>query len=90
VVKDIAAKVDARKLAQVAAFYENSAVRRLGYLLDVTGHERSSKHLEKFARQAKSSKPLDPSIKPILGASAPVEINSKWRLTIAEPVEVDF
>ncbi len=89
VVKDIAAKADTRKLAEVAAFYENSAVRRLGYLLDITGHERISKPLEKFARQAKSSKPLDPSIKPILGASAPVEINSKWRLTIAEPVEVD-
>ena len=89
VVKDIAAKANGRKLAEIAAFYENSAVRRLGYLLDMTGHERISKSLEKFARQAKSSKPLDPSIKPILGASAPVEPNSKWKLTIAEPVEVD-
>jgi hypothetical protein len=55
----------------------------------MTGYERISKSLEKFARQAKSSKPLDPSIKPIPGASAPVEPNSKWKLTVAEPVEVD-
>jgi predicted transcriptional regulator of viral defense system len=89
IVKDIGAKANVRKLAELAAFYENSTVRRLGYLLDITGHERISKPLEKFARQAKSPKALDPSIKRIPGASAPVELNSKWRLAIAEPVEVD-
>jgi hypothetical protein len=89
IVKDIAYRANGRNLAEIAAFYENSAVRRLGYLLDITGHERISKSLQKFARQAKSSKPLDPSIKPIVGVSAPVELNAKWKLTVAEPIEVD-
>ena len=89
IVKDIAAKADGRKLAELAVFYENSAVRRLGYLLDITGHERISRPLQKFARQAKSSKPLDPSVKPIAGVSAPFELNSIWKLTVAEPIEVD-
>lgn len=91
VVKDIGAKAAPRKLAKIAGFYENSAVRRLGYLLDLAGHSRQSKALELFAAQAKSFKPLDPAVKPILETSADdAEKNMKWRLTIHEPVEVDF
>jgi predicted transcriptional regulator of viral defense system len=91
VVKDIGAKAVTRKLAKIAGFYENSSVRRLGYLLDLAGHSLQSKALEPFTAQAKSFKPLDPSIRPILETSAEdVEKNMKWRLTIHEPVEVDF
>jgi predicted transcriptional regulator of viral defense system len=91
VVKDIGAKAAPRKLAILAGFYENSSVRRLGYLLDLAGHQSQSKALEPFAGKAKSFKPLDPAIKPILGNSGvDEEKNVKWRLTIHEPVEVDF
>ena len=91
IVKDIGAKAVPRKLAKIAGLYENSAVRRLGYLLDLAGHSQQSKVLEPFAAQAKSFKPLDPAIRPILETSqADVEKNMKWRLTIHEPVEVDF
>ena len=91
IVKDIGAKAAPRKLAKIAGFYENSAVRRLGYLLDLAGHSRQSAALESFAAQAKSFKPLDPAIRPILETSAEAaEKNIKWRLTIHEPVEVDF
>ncbi len=91
IVKDIGAKAAPRKLAKIAGFYENSAVRRLGYLLDLAGHSRQSGALEPFAAQAKSFKPLDPAIRPILETSAEdAEKNIKWRLTIHEPVEVDF
>ena len=91
VVKDTGAKAVPRKLAKLAEFYENSAVRRLGYLLDLAGHSRQSKALEPFAAQAKSFKPLDPAIRPILESSAEdAEKNMKWRLTVHEPVEVDF
>lgn len=89
IVKDIGAKASPRKLAKIAGFYENSAVRRLGYLLDLAGHSRQSKALEPFAAQAKSFKPLDPAIRPILETEA-AEKNNKWHLTIHEPVEVDF
>jgi predicted transcriptional regulator of viral defense system len=91
VVKDIGAKAAPRKLAKLARFYENSSVRRLGYLLDLAGHQSQSKALEPFASKAKSFKPLDPAIKPLLGNSgADQERNLKWRLAIHEPVEVDF
>lgn len=90
-VKDLGARADPRKLAKAAAAYENSAVRRLGYLLDRTGHTRQAKSLESFARKAKSMKPLDPSFKPLIGSRVDrPEKDSKWMLVINEPVEIDF
>ncbi len=91
VVKDIGAKAAPGKLAKLAGLYESSSVRRLGYLLELAGHHRQSRVLEPFAGKAKSFKPLDPAIKPILGdSSQDIEKNIKWWLTIHEPVEVDF
>jgi len=89
--KDIGAKASPRKLAKAAAVYENSAVRRLGYLLDHAGHVRQAKILEPFARKAKSMKPLDPSFKPLTESLAELyENDAKWKLLINEPVEIDF
>ncbi len=91
VAKDIGAKADPRKLAKAAMAYENSAVRRLGYLLDRGGHARQAKSLELFARKARSMKPLDPSVKPLTESLAELhEKDAKWMLVINEPVEVDF
>jgi predicted transcriptional regulator of viral defense system len=91
VVKDIGAKADPRKLAKAAVAYENSSVRRLGYLLDRAGHARQSHALEPFVKKAKVALPLDPSIKPLISPLAnPSEKDSKWMLTINEPVEIDF
>jgi len=91
VVKDIGAKADPRKLAKAAVAYENSSVRRLGYLLDRAGYARQSNALEPFVKTAKVALPLDPSIKPLISSLAdPSEKNSKWMLTINEPVEIDF
>jgi hypothetical protein len=90
-VKDLGAKVDPRKLARVATHYENASVRRLGYLLDLAGHARQADALAAFARQAKSMKPLDPSVKPLLPElTVPHERSSRWKLVVNEPVEVDF
>lgn len=91
IVYDLGKNADPRKLAKAAAVYENSAVRRLGYLLDHFGHERQSKVLVPFARKAKSMKPLDPSVKPLIKGMADVsEKDSKWLLIINEPVEIDL
>ncbi|MBI5783601.1 MAG: hypothetical protein HZA69_07655 [Gammaproteobacteria bacterium] len=91
IVKDLGASADPRKLAKAAATYENSAVRRLGYLLDHAGHARQAKALEPFARKAKSMKPLDPSVKSLGKSPAdPNEKDLKWMLVINEPVEIDF
>jgi predicted transcriptional regulator of viral defense system len=91
IAKDIGAKADPRTLAKVAAAYENSSVRRLGYLLDHADHVRQAKALEPFIKKAKSSVPLDPSVKPLLESQAEMyESDAKWKLVINESVEIDF
>ena len=89
IVKDIGAKANPRTLATAAAAYENSAVRRLGYLLDQAGHGRQARALEPIVKQAKTMLPLDPAVKPIVAALAQVhQRNTKWKLMINEMVEI--
>jgi predicted transcriptional regulator of viral defense system len=89
-VHDLGSKADPRILATAASAYENSAVRRLGYLLERFGHIRQSHALQAFAEQAKSFKDLDPAAKPIVEAlRATEEKNPKWKLVINVPVEID-
>ena len=91
IAKDIGAKAEPRTLAKIAAAYENSSVRRLGYLLDLAGHGRQANALKPFVRQAKTAVPLDPSVKPLIVSHAePHEKDAKWKLVINEPVEIDF
>ena len=93
VAKDLGAAADPRKLAKIASAYENSTVRRLGYLLEYTGHVSQAKALESFVGRAKSMKPLDPSVKPMsetFGELYEHKKDEKWALEINEPVEVDF
>ncbi|MDR3617204.1 MAG: type IV toxin-antitoxin system AbiEi family antitoxin [Candidatus Obscuribacterales bacterium] len=91
IVHDIGNKANPQMLAKAAALYENSAVRRLGYLLDLFGQERQSKALAPFARKAKSMKTLDPSAKPLIEGMADLaEKNNKWMLIINESVEIDL
>ncbi len=91
IAKDIGAKADPRRLAKIAAAYENSSVRRLGYLLERAGHVRQADALETFVRKAKTAVLLDPSVKPLIESLAELhEKNTKWKLVINEPVEIDF
>lgn len=90
IAKDLGNKADPRRLAKLADVYENSSVRRLGYLLDLGGHARQANALKPFARKAKSMKPLDPAVKPLIPSLALAEEkNAKWMLLINERVEVD-
>ena len=90
IAKDLGGKADPRKLARLADVYENSSVRRLGYLLELGGHLRQAKALERFVREAKSLKPLDPAAKPLAASLASVqERNPKWMLLLNERVEVE-
>jgi predicted transcriptional regulator of viral defense system len=89
-VHDLGKKADARILAKAANAYENSAVRRLGYLLERFGYLRQSRVLRPCAEKAKSYKPLDPSAKPIVPELAgDAERNSDWKLLINVQVEID-
>lgn len=87
---DLGPKANPRILGAAAGFYENSSVRRLGYLLDHFKCERAAHLLLPFAEKAKSLKPLDPSAKPLAESlSATYEKSAKWKLVINEPVEID-
>lgn len=91
IVQDLGAKADPRKLARAAAAYENSSVRRLGFLLDRAGHARQSKVLEPFAQKAKTAVLLDPAIKPLIASAGDAYAKDvKWKLRINESVEIDF
>ena len=93
VAKDLGADANPRKLAKIALAYENSTVRRLGYLLEYAGHARQANALESFVKKAKSMKPLDPSIKPMPEALSELyehKKDAKWALVINEPVETDY
>jgi predicted transcriptional regulator of viral defense system len=89
IVKDIGAKANPRTLVTGAAAYENSVVRRLGYLLEQMGQGRQARALEPFVKQAKAMLQLDPAVKPNVAALAQAhERNAKWKLVINETVEV--
>jgi predicted transcriptional regulator of viral defense system len=91
IVKDLGVQADVRKLAKAAEFYENSSVRRLGYLLDHAKHHRQARALEPFVKKAKTALLLDPSVKPLIAShTGTAPRDSKWLLIINESVETDF
>jgi len=77
IVKDIGAKASPRLLQKAAGTYENSAVRRLGYLLDLAGHARQADALQGFVKRARTALPLDPAVRPLVGALAQAGAKSK-------------
>lgn len=90
-VHDLGKEADASILTKAASAYENSAVRRLGYLLELFGHARQANALRSFAEKAKSFKAFDPSVKPIVPElAATEERNTDWKLIINVPVEIDL
>jgi predicted transcriptional regulator of viral defense system len=90
IAKDVGGHAKPATLAKIAVHYENSSVRRLGYLLDRVGHKRQAAALQSFAKQAKSAVSLDPSVKPLIeGLASRREKASKWMLVINESVEID-
>ena len=90
-VHDLGKKADSRILAKAASAYENSAVRRLGYLLERFGHTRQANALRPFADKAKSFKSLDPASKPVVAALKSLEEKDPtWKLVINVPVEIDL
>jgi predicted transcriptional regulator of viral defense system len=90
IAKDIGDKADSGKIARIAASYESSSVRLLGFLLDLAGHEEQACALEPFAKKAKTATPLNPGTMPLVASLAKVsEKNSRWKLLITESVEID-
>ncbi|MGO6732654.1 type IV toxin-antitoxin system AbiEi family antitoxin domain-containing protein [Rhizobium ruizarguesonis] len=66
ITKDIGNRANPRKLASVAQHFENTSVRQLGYLLDLSNHKRQAADaLQSFALQNDKYTPLDPSVRPL-------------------------
>jgi predicted transcriptional regulator of viral defense system len=90
IVKDIGGKANITTLVDAAQGYENSSIRRLGYLLDLANHSLQAKKLEPFVKKAKTLLLLNPAAKPLVASLAEVsERNSRWKLIINETVEFD-
>ncbi len=90
IAQDMGMRADPKKLAMIATNYENSTVRRLGYLLDFVGHVRQAKALESFAQKAKSTKLLKPPVSwfdEIHPQS--YKQDSKWRLMVNHDIDLD-
>lgn len=90
IVKDLGGQARAQTLTQIAAHYENSSVRRLGYLLERMRHGPQADALRPFVRKAKTAVALDPSVKPLIeGLPALHEKVPRWGLILNEPIEAD-
>lgn len=82
VARDLGAKAKVPKLTTLARAYENAAVMRLGYLLELAGHERQAAALDQFAQEAKSMKLLDPT-----SQASPGEMSGRWKIAVNTPTK---
>lgn len=89
IAKDLGGQAKPDDLARIASHYENSAVRRLGYLLEGVGHAFQAAALRPVVRKAKTAALLNPSVRSVEGSSDLHEKSSDWLLILNEPVEVD-
>ncbi|MDR0777476.1 MAG: type IV toxin-antitoxin system AbiEi family antitoxin [Azonexus sp.] len=91
IVKDLGGRARSAKLARLATHYENSAVRRLGYLLEHTHHTPQADALLPFVKKTKTAALLNPAVKPLIeGLPGLHEPEPRWRLILNEPMEIDF
>jgi predicted transcriptional regulator of viral defense system len=91
IVHDLGERAHPRRLVDAAQSYENSVVRRLGFLLEHFGHTRQAARLRSLAARARSSKPLDPSVRvvPSLADSTGHAEDATWKLELNVTVEID-
>lgn len=88
IVHDIGGRAKPIVLKKAATAYENSVVRRLGYLLDLVGHRRQADALQHFADEAKAYLPLNAAVKPVITAAAREPARSvRWKLLINDDIE---
>jgi predicted transcriptional regulator of viral defense system len=88
VVADIGGKARPSVLRQASEHYESTAVRRLGYLLELAGHGRQARALDGAVRRTKSVVPLNPSLRPGRSSRrhAP-KVDARWKLLINDSPE---
>ncbi|MDA1118736.1 MAG: hypothetical protein O2979_12210 [Proteobacteria bacterium] len=80
IARELGAKAGEKKLANLARAWDNASVMRLGYFLELAGHEEQAKALEQFAELARSVKPLDPT-----SEEEPTEMSGRWKIAVNWP-----
>lgn len=92
IVHDLGARADAHKLTEAAGAFENTSVRRLGYLLDHFQHHAQADSLSIFVKRSKSTRPLNPAARSFSTLTTRTfndVLAAKWKLSINEQIEID-
>jgi predicted transcriptional regulator of viral defense system len=85
VLAELAEKIDADRLLQIAKLSPIAWVQRLGYLLDMVGsHEKA----EGIARYIQEKQPVRTPLAPALGVKG-AKMESRWRVFVNAEVESD-
>jgi len=79
IARQLGDKASPRRLAAIARACDNADVMRLGYLLELAGHEQQAKALDAFTQDARQ-KLLDPTSKIDTG-----ELSGRWKITLNTP-----
>lgn len=79
IARALGAKASPRRLAAIARACDNADVMRLGYLLELAGHEEQARALDAFTQDAKQ-KLLDPTSTIDTG-----ELSGRWKITLNTP-----
>jgi predicted transcriptional regulator of viral defense system len=80
VVRELGQMANDKRLAAIARGCENADVMRLGYLLELAGHDKQANALEPYAEEAKQVKLLDPT-----SAIQAGELSGRWKITLNTP-----
>jgi len=80
IARTLGAKARPARLAALARIGESADARRLGYLLELAGHEPQAKALDAIAQRAKTTKLLDPTSGLEQG-----ELSGRWKITVNWP-----
>lgn len=85
VLSELAEKIDAERLIEVAAFSPIAWTQRLGYLLDILGEAEKADRLAKYVKERNAARvPLVPAL-----TTRGSKSNRRWQLLINATVEVD-
>jgi len=85
VLSELAERIDARRLRVIAKTEEMPVVQRLGYLLDLAGHDQLTGEIHKLVEQAKPKFILLET----KSSNAVTERNERWHVKVNTTIEIE-
>ena len=90
VLNELSTQIDPKRLDALLPPFERSIVQRLGYLLDFLGQEELAACLERHLYRGNAPwMELEPREAGVITASQERERNSRWKIIVRRPIEVD-